>query len=228
MAIPKKDSLLVPWGSNFDVKVTASPVTYALTAAQALSFHTAYQSYVAAYNDVATARSAGTRSRVLTQIKETAKAGLLRVGRELYAIVQESNSVPPADKEDVGVLVRKTTTSPVPAPSAAPGISILATVGNTIKLRLFDSVDTARRGKPLGVDGAAVFSYVGATAPTEESAWTFEGNTARPRIDIVFPAETPAGSKVWFTAFWFNQRKQRGPAASPIGSNLPGGAAMAA
>ena len=30
-----KDTLLVPWGSNFDVKVTASPTTYSLTAGQA-------------------------------------------------------------------------------------------------------------------------------------------------------------------------------------------------
>ncbi len=228
MAIPTKDSLLVPWGSNFDVKVTLNPLTYNLVAAQATSFHAAYTPYLAAYNALATAREAGTRSRVLTATKDTAKSALLRVARELYGIVQDSNSVSAANKEDIGVVVRKTTNSPVPPPSVAPGIAIRATIGNTVKLRLFDAADSARRGKPAGVYGASVFSFIGASAPTEESAWNFEGNTGLTRIDITFPSGTAAGAKVWFTAFWFNQRKQRGPASNPAGTNLPGGAAMAA
>jgi hypothetical protein len=28
---------------------------------------------------------------------------------------------------------------------------------------------------------------------------------------------------VWLTAFWFNGRKQSGPACAPVGTNLPGG-----
>ena len=93
MAMPIRDSLLIPWGSNFDTKVTASPVTYSLTAAQALAFHTAYAAFVVAANAVATAREAGTRSKLLTQNKNVAKATLLHVGRELYGFVQDSTTV---------------------------------------------------------------------------------------------------------------------------------------
>jgi len=228
MSVPTKDSLLVPWGSNFDTKVTASPTTYSLVAGQATAFHAAYTPYVTAYNAVATAREAGTRSKVLTATKDAAKATLLRLARELYAIVQDSNSVSAANKEDVGVKVRKTTQTPVPPPAEAPGIAVLATVGNTVKLRLFDVTDPVRRRRPPGTDGAAIFSFVGVTAPTEESGWNFEGNTGVTDISINFPPATPAGAKVWFSAFWFNQRKQRGPAAAPVGTNMPGGAAMAA
>ena len=62
--------------------------------------------------------------------------------------------------------------------------------------------------------------------PPEE--WTFEGVASKTMIDITFPAGTAAGAKVWFTAFWFNSRKQNGPAASPVTTNVPGNAAMAA
>jgi hypothetical protein len=31
------------------------------------------------------------------------------------------------------------------------------------------------------------------------------------------------GAAVWITAFWFNPRKQSGPAAEPVSANLPGG-----
>lgn len=228
MAIPTKDSLLVAWGSNFGTKVTASPLTYNLTAAQATAFNGAYTPFVTAYDELAAAREAGTRSMVLTATKDAAKTELLRIGRELYALVQDSLSVSAADKQDVGVVVRDLNPTPTPPPAQAPGIEIRATVGNTVKIRLFDVADSARRGKPLGVIGASVFSFVGASAPTEESAWTFEGNTGLTRLDITFPPETAPGARVWFTAYWFNQRKQRGPAANPAGTNIPGGAAMAA
>src|SRR5258706_406301 len=77
--------------------------------------------------------------------------------------------------------------------------------------------------------GALHDSFVTAyNAATEEADWTFQGNTPRTSMNVTFPGATPAGAKVWFTAFWFNPRKQSGPAATPLGINLPGGAAMAA
>ncbi len=36
------------------------------------------------------------------------------------------------------------------------------------------------------------------------------------------------GSKIWLTAFFFNPRAMSGPAATPVSTYLPGGAAMAA
>jgi hypothetical protein len=228
MAIPVKDTLLIAWGSNFDTKVTAAPTTYNLVAAQALAFHTAYTPFVTAYNAVATAREAGSRSKSLTATKDSAKASLLLIGRELYGIVQDSNSVSAADKEDVGVLVRKTSPTPVPPPAEAPGIAIVSTVGNTVKLRLYDVSHPTRRARPRNADGVSVFSFVGATAPSDESGWKFEGVAGTNIVDVVFPSGTAAGAKVWFTAFWFNNRKQSGPATPPVGTNIPGGAAMAA
>lgn len=228
MAIPTKDSLLVAWSSNFDTKVTANPATYTLSAGQATSFHTVNTAFVSAYNAVATAKAAGQRSKPLTATKDAAKAALLAVGRMLYSIVQDATSVSAANKEDVGVVVKKVHPTPIPAPSDAPGMTILATIGNTVKLRLFDATDTAKRGKPAGVNGAALFSFVGTSAPTSEDDWNFEGITGKTIVDIVFASSTAPGAKVWFTARWFNERKQNGPAAEAIGTNIPGGAAMAA
>jgi hypothetical protein len=47
-------------------------------------------------------------------------------------------------------------------------------------------------------------------------------------ISVVFPASVAPGSKVWLTAFFFNPRALSGPAATPVSTYLPGGAAMAA
>ncbi len=57
-----------------------------------------------------------------------------------------------------------------------------------------------------------------------ESEWTFEGVASKTILDVTFPAGTAAGAKAWFTAFWFNSRKQNGPAASPVSRTSPAAA----
>ena len=227
MAIPTNDNLLIAWGSNFDQKVTASPVTYNLTAAQATAFHGAYMPFVAAASAEAVAKASGTRSTVLSTTTRTCKTNLLLLGRELYAIVQSARNVSPSDKQDVGVKVRKPP-SPIPPPADAPGIAVVATVGNTVKVRLFDLTASARRGKPGGCAGAQIFTFAGPSPATDEAAWTFQGTTGKTRLDITFPSDIAPGARVWITARWFNNRQQTGPAATPVGTNIAGGSAMAA
>jgi hypothetical protein len=85
------------------------------------------------------------------------------------------------------------------------------------------------RGKPAGVQGASVFSYVGATPPVEVTGWTFQGNTTLTTIDVTFASTLPPGTVVWFTAFWYNPRAKAGPGCSPVSAILAGGGmAMAA
>jgi hypothetical protein len=63
---------------------------------------------------------------------------------------------------------------------------------------------------------------VGATAAADISAWKFEGNTGRTNVEVVFPSTVAAGAVVWLTAFWFNGRKQSGPACAPVSTNVQG------
>jgi hypothetical protein len=145
----------------------------------------------------------------------------------LAKIIYATATVNDSQLAGLGLLPRPSRT-PVPPPAAAPALEIVATTGNTVKIRLHDSTSSTRRGKPAGVTGAAVFSFVGAVAPTDAAGWHFEGNTSRTVVDVTFPGSTAPGAKVWLTAFWFNARKQSGPACAAVGTNMPGGSAMAA
>src|SRR5439155_14001590 len=118
--------------------------------------------------------------------------------------------------------------SPIPAPASSPQIMIKSTIGNTIRIKLIDPANPTRRGKPPGVDGVSIFSFVGEEAPTDAAGWKFEGNTTRTTFDVTFPNTVAPGAKVWPTAFWFNPRALSGPACTPVGANIPGGSAMAA
>ena len=113
--------------------------------------------------------------------------------------------------------------SPVPAPSSAPQLEIGVVSGYTVKIKLHDSTSGSKRGKPAGVTGASVFSFAGATPPTDISNWKFEGNTTKTAVDVAFANTLAGGSQVWLTAFWFNAKSQSGPACAPVNTFLQGG-----
>jgi len=226
MAIPRRDSLLVPYCQNWDTRVTASPSTFSLTAGQATVLHGYVQAYLDAYNAEQASVAADTRSKSLTTAKNTAKASLLLNLRELYTFVQASTSVSDANKNLLGVTVKKTTPTPTPPPGVAPAIQCVSANGLTVKLRFSDSDMPSRRGLPPGSIGINVFSFVGATPPAGPDGWRFQGGTGKLFTDVTFDPSLAPGTKVWFTAFFFNRRKESGPAATPISTNLPGGAAL--
>ena len=229
MAVPTQTQALVNWSSNFEERVSASPVTYGYTAGQATQFTGLHNSFITANDAVVAADASGTRSSSLIAARNLAKKNLITFARELYGQCQASLTVPDSAKIEIGITVRQPP-STQPVPPDEPAIDVLSVAQNTVKLRLHDSTDPARRGKPPLVDGAAIFSFVGDEPPTgeEQGGWKFENNATRTRVDIEFPATVAPGSKVWFTAFWFNEKKQAGPMAAPISTRLQGGAAMAA
>jgi hypothetical protein len=223
--LPKREAELVTWSTNFDTRITATPTTFGLTAAQATAYGTLHDAFVTAYN---AATNAGTNSASAIVTKNTAKAALIASARQLAGIIQKFPGTTNTMRSELGLTVKDAEPTPIPPPAVAPSVVVTSSSGNTVGLRLVDPANPTRRGKPAGVDGIAVFSYVGATAPTDEAGWKFEGNTSRTAVEVVFPGTTAPGAKVWFTAFYFNQRKQRGPSATPVGTNIAGGSAMAA
>jgi hypothetical protein len=125
-------------------------------------------------------------------------------------------------KVEIGMPPRQSPTQ-IGAPITSPIIEFISAMGNTLLVRL-RSADGARRGKPAGVIGASVFSFVGESAPADITGWKFEANVGKvTKLSITLPGTVAAGAKIWLTSFWFNGRKQSGPATPPVFVNLPGG-----
>ena len=224
LTFPKSDSGLLQWSLNVVNLITPVPANWGLVTLDV----TSYTALHAAYSTALTACEPSVRSKAAVVAKNQAranlKAGAAVVGNKIYA----TPTVTDAMKTEIGMPPRATP-MPIPPPSTSPVIEIVSRTAFTVRIRLRDS-SGARRGRPPGTNGASVFSFVGDTAPTDFSKWTFQGNTGRVnKIDISFPSTTPVGAKVFLTAFWFNGRKQSGVACDPVSFNLPGGGvAMAA
>jgi hypothetical protein len=222
--LPDRDAELVTWSTNFLAGIQTMATSVGLTAGQATTYGTLHDNFVTSYNASA---SDATNSRSAIVTKNETKALLVANARLLAGIIQKFPGTTNTQRSELGLTVKDTAPSPVPPPASAPALEVRSVSGTTCRIRLIDTANPTRRGKPAGVAGASVFSFVGATPPTALSAWTFEGNTTRTGVDVFFPDDTAPGARVWLCAFWYNPRAQRGPTCAPVPANLPGGAVSA-
>src|SRR6185437_8441812 len=139
--------------------------------------------------------------------------------RSLAYIVQGTTTVTDAQKLELGLTVQAAP-SPNPPPSVQPSLDVVSVTGRTVRIRLHDASGDGKRTKPAGVKSAAICSFVGATAPSDPSAYKWEGSTGRSIVDITFPESAAPGTQVWLTAMWMNERQQTGPACEPIGATI--------
>jgi len=222
--LPSKDALLLSWSANFSTKITATPTAYGLVAAQATAYAALNTTYSTTY---ATAINPATRTKGTILAKNDARIPLRASARNLARIIQAFPTLTNTQRADLGITVRDVTPSPINPPTESPVMEVVSANGRALTLKL-RSVDSERRGKPPGVHGASLFSYVGATPPADISAWKFEGSTTRTSFVMEFAPTVPAGSQVWLTAFWFNPRSESGPACMPISAFIAGGVVAAA
>jgi hypothetical protein len=210
---PSKDALLVTWANTFASVLSASPATYNATAPTATAFSALATALSNAYE---TAMEPATRTRGSISAKNSAK---LAMKLEARKIVRAIYANPPSDQAliDIGLRPYDVGPTPVPAPAAAPAVSVVSVYGRNVTIRIKDA-SGERRGKPEGCVGAALYSFVGPTAPLGNDGWKSEGNITRATVIVEFPETVAPGSKVWFTAAWFNPRGLTGPACTPIAS----------
>lgn len=221
---PSTEAALVAWAATFATGITATPTTFGLTAAQATAFTALSNGYAAAYT---AASNVNTKSKALVAAKNAARDAIKNSARLLASIVNGQANVSDQQKLALGLNVRAQPQN-WPVPQQA-NVKIMSVTGRTVKVSLSETnAASARRGLPAGVQGCTVFSYVGETPATDISDWKFEGNSGRGVFEILFPGTVPAGSTVFITAFYFNGRKQSGPAADPVSTQLAGGLSMAA
>lgn len=222
---PDAQGPLLAFAQNMSNKLTMNPTEYSVTAAQALSLSTKLDLYSLAYQAI-TEPDSRTHPKIVA--KNEAKSALIAEIRMLARIIQASPTVTNQMRADLGLPIRDVAPTPWPVPAQAPLLSIVKVVGRTVHIRLIDVLNPTERGKPQYVEGASVFSFVGAEAPADIADWKFESNTTRTSYAVEFPASVPTGAQVWLTAFWYNGRGESGPACTAVPTNVITGVAQAA
>ena len=220
--VPRNDQDFKTFVENFSDLITANPTSLGLTAGIA----TTLAGKVTNFSTLLTAATnPPTRGGSTILAKDVARYDDLEpYVRQVARMIQGQITVTDQQRFDLGLTVRDTEPSPQPVPGFAPQVNVVSVSGRTVRVRLKDSQDATRRGRPDFTIGATVMTYVGSDTPTPSSDWKLQANTGSTSMDITFPETVAAGALVWISACWFNNRKESGPMSTPISTNLPGGA----
>jgi hypothetical protein len=215
---PRKDSELFTMAANASTKISAHPTDYGLSVGQAASLATVSAAYSAAYN---LAIDPPTRTKLTIIAKGDARRALVQNLRDLNRFVQATKTVGDLKKAEIGFPVYANRT-PIPAPDTEPVIMKVITTGRRTKVTL-RGMDSERRGRPTGVQGALIISYQGATPPADTSQWKIEGLSTKTGFEIIWSPTIPVGAPLWVSAAWYSPRGQAGPACTPVSVAIGGG-----
>lgn len=218
---PTTDNGLLQWSRHLSDRINASPGEYGVPVEMAESYAVLHQAFAAAMAAV----DPGVRNKASVFSKNDARAALKSAARLIVMAVRATPTVSEAQQVGLGLTVRGRPT-PIARPADPPAVDVISVNGRAVRIRLHDH-GSNRRGKPAGVQGAAIFSFVGPEAPNERAALTFEGITTRTKAEVVFPATVAPGENIWLTAAWFNPRSQSGPMSAPVCAIIQFGGTMA-
>lgn len=210
MAVPTGDNPLLSWSQTFGAWISTGFASVGLSNAQATTFDGLTDSYATA---LAAWASDPARSKNLTAQKHVAKAALLANARELYDIVKHHPGVTTSQLTALGVHIDKTEDTPAPVLPDAPVLTVTKVYGRQFTLSIKGVGGAARAS--FGASGAIVYSFVGATPPEGFEGWTSEGTLTKNKVVVSLPDDVAPGSKVYFTANWYNARHVS-PGCTPV------------
>jgi hypothetical protein len=214
--LPRGDGQLLGWARNFRDKIVASAQAYGLDPQQAAHFSARVDAF---------AKAPSTRTRSATVRKDESRDAMKEDARRLAAIVRAHPGVTGGQRIDLGLGVREQRRRRAGRPRAIPSLGIQSAMGYTIRVRVQNRESGKRGGRASGLSGAAIFSYTGAQPAARLAQWSLRGFCTRGRLDIRLESDTPPGTRIWLTACWLSNALRRGPACTPLCTNLPGGAA---
>ena len=224
--IPTTEAGKLAFGQNAVNLITPAPITRGLTAVIATQLGT----YVTDYETkLAAATEPATKSRANTYAKNQAKNLMVSYLRDQVATIQGTVAVTDQMKYDLGITVRGANPpTPINPPEQAPMMEIMWVKNRLIGVRVH-AADSARRGKPEGVQGCSVCMYTGPLPlPTEVTAWTTIGESSRTIFEAEVPSTVPAGTTVYLVSYWKSPRLMSGPASAPVSLVIGAGVQQAA
>ena len=209
---PSKDAELFAMAANASTLISANPTDYGLSVPQATMLATLSANYGTAYN---IAVSPPTRTNVTIIQKNNARDALVQNLRDLNRFVQATKTVGDDKKAEIGFPIYANP-APIPAPSDAPVVKKIVTTGRRTKVSL-RPMDSERRGRPTGVQGALIISFQGEVPPADIGQWKIEGLSTRTDFEIVWPPSIAVGAPR-ITFFARRIRLQRAVKLLPISS----------
>ena len=181
--IPPREADFVNWVDNFSTLITADPTSYGLSSGDASALAALVATYLGAYS---AAVNPSTRGPSTISAKDAARANVTARSRQLAIIIQSNPSVTDEQKTDLGITVRKTNRTPIPAPTTSPLLAFIAATPLQHTLRASDQLTPDSRAKPFGALSLRLRVWVApiGTSPSGPPTYTLQLTTNPIAIDF--------------------------------------------
>lgn len=202
--IPAPDADFDAWMANFSTLLTADPSAYGEDAPTALVVQNAYDAWAAAY---LLATDPATRTAPNIADKDAARVTVDAAARPVAQRINARSSVTNIQRSSLGITIRKTTRTPVPAPATAPEVVLRSMVPGVARIQVRDSTTPTTKAKPAGVIGAEMQVLVDAAAGSDPSA----GSLAKTITQTPNTLSFTAGQKGQVATVWSRWTTLSGP-----------------
>lgn len=193
--IPAKDADFQSWFLNFKALIAATPTDYGLVTGDATAITAVYTPWYAAYQ---AATNPATRTSPTVAAKNNARANAEAVVRPYAVQISLNSGVTDLNKTAVGVTVKKTVPTPVPAPTTTPALSLVAGTHLQHQLRYYDTTTPTVKAKPPGATGIEIWRSIGQVAATDPGQAVYYGTwTKSPNIATYQTADVGKFAVYW-------------------------------
>lgn len=214
--IPSQIADKALWLDNFDTKLTSAPATYGLTAPDAAIVAAAVTAFQAAY---AVSINPATRTSASIAATNGSLAVAIATVRPYAVRIAANPSVTDLNKVSIGVTLRSTVRTPVPAPTTQPSLALLSAVALQHQLRYNDVTTPATKAKPFGATGMELAVAVGVVAAVDPLQATYRGTYTKSPLFVDFVAGDRGKIATyfgrWVTTAGPGGVAQKGPWSSP-------------
>jgi hypothetical protein len=214
--LPSRDADLDIWALNFSTLIAAAPITYGLVAADATAITNAFNSWHTAF---LAATNPATRTVATVATKNIQKRNLLGVVRGYAATIRVNRAVTDANKLALGLHVRDTGPTPVPAPATKPVLSIARMTQGAQEIRATDEATPNKRAKPAGSAGLLIYRAIGTAPINDPEAATFMAFVGKPGIESSF-THADNGKVATYFARWTNSKGEVGPWSQGVSGSI--------
>ena len=217
--LPGSDSGLLDWSRNFAEQIAAAPEVFGLTPAQAAEYAQEQRAFAEAYR---VATDPATRGTATVFAKNQQRQALVRISRELARYVMGTPGMGNAQRIRLGLNPKRRAGDSlyrprkrIPRPDHAPALLITGIRDGCFTVRLENTAQPERKGRPVDVAAAQLMRYIGDDPPSNPRDWEYMGNRIRVRLLEPIPGGLGMAEQVWFVACWINARGEAGPYSRP-------------
>jgi hypothetical protein len=203
--IPKKDSEVVTWGSNFNSKVSANASNWGIPLEEVAELQSSYDVFVPLYKKADSPDS----TTVIVAQKNAARKKYVALVRGMAGFRLKNPIITDAERLDMGLHVHDATPTTIDVPKTHPDMLIEVLDFRRLNVSFHDQ-GTTSKAKPYGVVGAVFKFTVLDEAATDYSA--LNRSVMATRSPHTFEFTEDERKKIFSVAVcWQNEKGQTGP-----------------